>query len=213
MRAGVVVSGALISFLAPLSFLALFVFSAGCTFLISFDDVASSDAGATDTSTSSTRNDTGTVDPPVVGDAGDSGPPIDVPDTCDDQFPLGQITGCEDYVQNGQVCANTSTLKFPADYDASRDVITCSKVPTPRAICIKHCRGPGGCAHNPAGIPDQCDQCAGKANGTHCGSEMAGWPSDTFKVLVTCTDNRMTKSAACAASCSTNGGTGGAKCN
>lgn len=205
-------SGKAVRLLVPAALLGM---GAGCTFLISFDDVPAADAGVGPASTAPSIKDSGA---PSSQDAGaqDSGTVVPgAAEVCDETFPTNTVKGCDKYVDNGQICADTATnLSFAPGYDASADVVTCSRAGTPHASCVKRCLGPGKCAHNPNGFPDQCDQCAGKADGTHCGSEMAGWPPETFKLLITCGSDRISKTTiACATTCNPKGGTGQAACN
>ena len=182
---------------------ALSAFVAGCTFLISFDEAPEDDAR-------SASPDAGGI-PPSPGDGAverrpDDGTPIPVTPACDTTFPLDQVKGCAAFVEGGQICADNPAL---TDYPGNRetDVVTCSK--TQGAICVRHCVA---CAHLPAGFPDQCDQCIGKANGAYCGTDM-GWQPDNFRLLVTCTNERMATATACSSrGCDSKGGTGSAAC-
>jgi hypothetical protein len=182
--------------------------AAGCTFLVSFDDVPNGGADVVPLP----GRDTG--GPPFREDARplDSGT-TPQPDTCDNQFPLKDVKGCENFVENGQVCSDNRGITYPPGRDAATDVVTCTKINGARAICVKHCTGPGGCAHLPDGFPDQCDQCTTKANGTYCGSEMVGWVNDNYRLLVTCTNGRMSARAACATGCDAKNANGNAACN
>lgn len=184
---------------------ALFVLGAGCTFLISFDDVPQSDAGGAplDSSPGPQPSRDGDVEP-APGDAG--APPIPVTPACDTTFPLDQVKGCASFVEGGQICAdNPGLTAYPGD--RSTDVVTCSK--TQGATCVRHCVA---CAHLPSGFPDQCDQCIGKPNGKYCGTDM-GWQPENFRLLVTCTNDRMSAVAACSTrGCDSKGGTGNAAC-
>ena len=178
--------------------------AAGCTFLISFDDVPETDAGVVD----------GPVRPQPSRDADASGRALDAGDAgappvtpaCDTTFPLDEVQGCASFVEGGQICAdNPGLTSYPGD--RSTDVVTCSK--TQGATCVRHCVA---CAHLPEGFPDQCDQCIGKPDGNYCGTDM-GWQPENFRLLVTCTNERMASATACSTrGCDSKGGTGDAAC-
>ena len=185
---------------------ALFAMGAGCTFLISFDDVPQADAGpSADASTPPVARDSGTVESPPP-DSVDAAPPVPVTPACDTTFPLDEVKGCASFVEGGQVCAdNPGLTAYPGD--RTKDVVTCSK--TQGATCVRHCVA---CAHLPSGFPDQCDQCIGKPNGRYCGTDM-GWQPENFRLLVTCTNDRLANATACSTrGCDSQGGTGSAAC-
>ena len=185
--------------------------AAGCTFLIPFDDVAENDAG-------SASPDSGGI-PPIPpssssdGDADsarretpDGSAPVPITPACDTTFPLDQVKGCATFVEGGQICAdNPGLTSYPGNRET--DVVTCSK--TQGAICVRHCVA---CSHLPEGFPDQCDQCIGKPDGKYCGTDM-GWQPQNFRLLVTCTNERMATATACSTrGCDSKGGTGNAAC-
>jgi hypothetical protein len=183
---------------------AVLLLGGGCTFLISFDDVPQTDAGAPlDASEDRADDDTGA--PETVDDGGDERASPPAMPACDTSFPLDEVEGCAVFNEGAQACADNSSFSaYPGD--RSKDVVTCSKS---GATCVRHC---AACAHNPSGFPDQCDQCAGKLNGTYCGTDM-GWVSADFRLRVTCTDQRMSAVTACSArGCDSKGGTGSAAC-
>ncbi len=185
--------------------LALFAVGAGCTFLISFDEVPQTDAGgAPDAAVRPPGTPDAEVDPPVTD--GDGSASIPAMPACDTTFPLDQVKGCEVFVEGGQVCADHEALTaYPGNRET--DVVTCSK--TQGATCVRHCVA---CAHLPAGFPDQCDQCIGKPNGKYCGTDM-GWQPENFRLLVTCTNERLATATACSTrGCDSKGGTGNAAC-
>ncbi|MDF2697724.1 MAG: hypothetical protein K0S65_6107 [Labilithrix sp.] len=184
----------------------VFVLGGGCTFLISFDDAPVEDAGAPIDlpDRSAPSRDTGAPVQPDV-DSGDANPPIPVTPACDTTFPLDQVKGCATFVEGGQICAdNPGLTSYPGD--RTKDVVTCSKA---GATCVRHCVA---CAHLPEGFPDQCDQCIGKVDGRYCGTDM-GWQPDNFRLLVTCTNERMAAVTPCSTrGCDSKGGTGSAAC-
>ena len=185
----------------------LSAFGGGCTFLISFDDVPQQDAGA--------GPDAGTARPPAtrdaegpgeVPDSGDASPQVPTTPACDTTFPLEEVIGCASFVEGGQICADHPGITaYPGNRET--DVVTCSK--TQGATCVRHCIA---CAHLPEGFPDQCDQCIGKPDGKYCGTDM-GWQPQNFRLLVTCTNERMAAATACSTrGCDSKGGTGDAAC-
>ncbi len=179
---------------------------AGCTFLISFDDVPQTDAGGAEASVRQPEPRDAEIPEPSLADAGDASATVPVTPACDTTFPLSQVKGCEAFVEGGQICAdNPGLTAYPGD--RSTDVVTCSK--TQGATCVRHCIA---CAHLPEGFPDQCDQCIGKPNGKYCGTDM-GWQPQNFRLLVTCTNERMSAVSACSTrGCDSKGGTGDAAC-
>lgn len=187
------------AFAIALGFLAsaLIIVGAGCTFLVSFNDVPK-ESGGPDVVTQPTAD----VTPPVDGSL-----------ACDPEFPLASIKGCGALQENAKICADDSRITYPAGRDASTDVVTCSKRDGGVAVCVKHCSGAGGCASLPEGFPDQCDPCAYKAEGVHCGSEMAEWQPENAKLLIGCNGGRMTTVDICDAGCNRNDGGGNARCN
>jgi hypothetical protein len=184
---------------------ASFVFGAGCTFLVPFED-APAETGS-DTRPSGPREG-GTVAPPNATESGSNDPPPN-PGNCDPFPKANEIKGCAGIVENGQVCGDSHLLEFPKGFDASAYVVTCSK--RNGAICVKECTGPGKCAHLPNSFPDACDQCQGKV-GRYCGRDMLGWPNANFGLLVVCNNDRMESVVACDAGCDSGTTPGSAFC-
>ncbi len=183
------------------------VICAGCTFLVSFDDLPAEPDADLPTEAGSRQRDTGAADtaPVPKPDAGADAPPVPVTPGCDTAFPLDQVQGCASFVDNAQVCAdNSSITSYPGD--RTKDLVTCSK--TAGATCVRHCVA---CARNPSGFPDECDQCTAKSNGKYCGTDM-GWQPENFKLLVTCTSGRVASVTPCTSGCDSKGGTGSAAC-
>lgn len=172
----------------------------GCTLLVSFDDEPVADA-STDQKTLPDRELPDTFVP-----AEDAGPDVPTPPrmpACDPGFALSDIKGCDVFVDGAEVCADNFT-NYPGK---QTDLVACSK--QQGATCVRHCTA---CAHLPSGFPDQCDQCIGMPDGTYCGTDM-GWSPAHFKLLVTCTGERMDSATACASGiCDSKGGGGGAAC-
>jgi hypothetical protein len=179
------------------------VFGAGCTFLISFDDVPLRDAGVVaDAFVRPPPIDTGVVTPPKP----DAAPT----DPCDRTADLKRIQGCNQFVANGQACADNAAFDpYPFQSTVKRDVVTCNGGD---AICLEHCTT--ACAHLPNGFPDECDMCTGKIDGDYCGSEM-GWDARSYGLLVRCTSNVLAttpKPTACPDQCLAGDGKGTARC-
>lgn len=181
--------------------------SAACTFLITFDDVPSADAGdeaPPDSAPSAPPSTASTSPPPPPPPAPDASAPAPITPPCDATFPLKEVQGCASYVEGAQICADSTSLtSYPGD--RTHDLVTCSKE---GATCVRHC---AACAHLPNGYPDQCDACSDKTDGTYCGTDM-GWQPVHFKLLATCTGGRVASASACANGCDSQGGTGTAKC-
>lgn len=175
-------------------------FGWGCTFLISFDEEADGGSAATDDASTPTTRDAGDGSTTTPRDAGDAAVLAEPP--CDTNFPLGQVSGCNTFQNNGQACAtNSSFTSYPAGYTRSNDIVTCQNTGgVAKAICVRHCAGAGGCASLPNGFPDQCDTCQGRTNGTYCGGDL-GFTKDDAPLLVTCTSNKMSARIACDAGC------------
>ncbi len=182
-----------------------FAFGAGCTFLVSFDDVpdAAFDAAVPPVVTAPPRRDASP--PPFDASVPDVFVPPSVP-TCDLAFPLQDVKGCEAFVDDAKVCASKPQLTYPAGRNRAGDLVTCERVADGgRATCVKHCAGPGGCASLPNSFPDQCDTCTGLADGRYCGSEL-GWVVQNQRLLVTCGNDRIVTRTACTGSCTPNFG-------
>ena len=169
----------------------------GCTFLIGFDEEPDGGTPAeTDASTVRDAGDAGSA----VADAKPDVAIVAEP-ACDPAFPLAQVTGCDKFQNNGQICATNQTFGYPAGYTRTTDIVTCSNVNNvAKASCVRHCLGSGGCASLPSGFPDQCDTCQGRANGTYCGTAM-GFATSDAPLLVTCTTNKLSTVKSCDAGC------------
>ena len=171
----------------------------GCTFLIGFDEEP--DGGALSEADASTVKDggdggTGTTGPDAKADA-----PIVAEPACDTAFPLAQVTGCDKFTNNGQICATNDTFGYPAGFSRATDIVTCSNVNgVGKASCVRHCLGSGGCASLPSGFPDQCDTCQNRPNGTYCGSDM-GFTKTDAPLIVTCAGSKLSAVHNCDAGC------------
>jgi hypothetical protein len=166
---------------------------AGCTFLVSFDDVPSADGGTFDAGRRDARA-IPTRDPDPLPPR-DAAPPAL---TCDPTFPVDQVTGCGSFAEGALVCATNTSIGYPAGRDRTNDLVTCTRDGGARASCVKHC--PAGCAALPSGFPDQCDGCSGKADGRYCGDQL-GWTFEHARLLVTCQGGRMSDRTTCPTIC------------
>jgi hypothetical protein len=169
---------------------AFFGIGAGCTFLVSFDEKPRDSGVPLPDRTSQPTSSASDTGPPDE----DSGLAPPDPSKCDLSFDSGAIDGCTGFQENGQICGdNRGLTNYPGNAaDRVKDVVTCSK--TRGVICVQHCATK--CAHLPSGFPDQCDQCAGRVDGTYCGLEMQGWPNNNFNLLIRCTGERMVEAPA-----------------
>jgi hypothetical protein len=162
---------------------------AGCTFLISFDEVP----GPTDAGTDSPTP----LGPPDVR-VDVSAPPdaaADVgPDTSD---ALANPDACKGKL-DGKYCGG-DTIVWPGDKD---DLITCKA----NAVSnVRFCASGVGCIRMLNGYPDQCDECGSKADGTYCGRDMPGWDPKNAETRVRCQNKAEVGLLLCAAGCSSNG--------
>ena len=167
---------------------------AGCTFLIGFDDVPA----ATDAS----------VDAPPMINAPDVR--VDAPAPTDARVAdAGGDTGARDAIANPDACANAVDGKYcggdqiPWPVANKDDLVTCkSKV----VSNVRLCADIGGCIRMLNGYPDQCDECAKKADGLYCGRDMGGWETKNLNSLVHCQNKAAVTVTPCGAQvCTSNG--------
>ncbi len=143
---------------------------AGCTFLISFDDAPIAAEAGFDAPMSNPPD--VRVDAPALPDASaeaatDAGSDaLTNPDACKTN-------------QDGKYCGGDQIV-WPGSKD---DLITCTK----SAVSSVRLCGTGiGCIRMLSGFPDQCDECATKADGTYCGRDMPGWDPANANFRVRC---------------------------
>lgn len=186
--------------------------AAGCTFLVSFDDVPSAgepadegspDAGRGRTSSSSSSSSSSS------GSSGDtsssssssssSGTVEKFPPDCDGNVNLGDIS-CGNYTR-----AECGSEPGVTGIEAN-DLVECDAAKQPQ--CVRHC--PNGCAEMPSGFPDQCDDCFGKPNGTYCAKDFRNWDPKNAVFAIRCQDGRKAEhtncsdtATACATKCTT----------
>lgn len=166
---------------------------AGCTFLISFDDVpVPGDA---------------TADGPTVGNAPDvrvDAPMTDGPDATRDAG-----ADARDAVANPDACVafpdglycGGNQISWPvADKD---DLVTCKAHVVSN---VRFCADIGGCIRMLNGYPDQCDECAKKTDGFYCGRDMGGWETKNLNSLVHCQNKAAVSVMPCGAQVCTSAG-------
>ncbi len=177
---------------------------AGCTFLVSFEDMPGlEDAGGSrpDVVTRDRQVPTTPEEPITPVDAG-SDAAVVFPPPCDPSFPLDAVA-CGG--ANGSVCART-LASYPSGHDPGSDLVRCGPG---GATCVQHC--PFGCAEMPNGFSDQCDPCNGRRDGYYCGHELAGSPTENADLAIRCESGTRAEAAVCgrnrcAAPCSRDGG-------
>jgi hypothetical protein len=194
----------------------------GCTFLITFDDVAARDAGTPDryvdpidTTSSSGSSSFGSSSGGTSSSgypfydaqgtsSGSSGSTSGAIPPCESPPELSQVQGCDVFVFDAQACASNATLKnYPFTSTLTRDLVVCRN---PSAFCVTHCTTK--CAALPSGFPDECDRCADKPSGKYCGREMGGWNTKNDDLLVQCSSGAIsttTKPIDCGTGCVTTG--------
>jgi hypothetical protein len=140
----------------------------------------------------------------------DSGPPPSS-SGCDTSLNLTQVPGCNHFIAGARACAdNTNLQPYPFTTTKPHDVVTCNGT---NASCVQHCTAL--CAHMPSGFPDECDNCAGKVDGTYCGTEMGSWQTKNNNLLVQCRSGVFQTSPApinCINGCQSGAGRGTARC-
>ena len=150
---------------------------AGCTFLIGFDDVSDATDAAFDRPTP--------LGPPDArADASDA---VANPEAC-----TGKL--------DGKYCGG-NTIVWPGDKD---DLITCK---ASLVSNVRLCTSGVGCVRMLNGYPDQCDECATKADGTYCGRDMTGWEAKNADTRVRCQNKAEVGLLLCANGCSSIGAT------
>ena len=82
------------------------------------------------------------------------------------------------------------------------DLVTCK---TGAVTNVRTCTSGVGCIRMLSGYPDQCDECATKADGTYCGRDMAGWDPSNANTRVRCQNKAEVGLLLCANGCSSNG--------
>ena len=144
---------------------------AGCTFLIPFDDVPAAIEGGSPAVFESS------VGPDVtVADSNDH----DVVDAgADVRDAIANPDACKGH-GDGKYCGGNMIVWPPENKD---DLITCKGQVVSN---VRVCTSGVGCIRMLNGFPDQCDECATKADGIYCGRDMAGWDPKNADQRVRC---------------------------
>lgn len=147
---------------------------AGCTFLIQFDDV--------DLDASKLPDRTTPPDDGEVPDGATDGPAAQFPPPCDTSFPLDQVKCNLSYPRPNCARSTTIVTSYPSGADRTNDLVTC--LSDGGVSCVRHC--PNGCTVMPNGYPDQCDECAGKKQGTYCVKDQRFYEPANVGLAVDC---------------------------
>jgi hypothetical protein len=164
---------------------------AGCTFLIDFQQLGTAD----DT----------TMDGPVRADPPDVRIDVSVPAPdgatdagSDARDAIADPDACKGHV-DGLYCGGDQIV-WPGSKD---DLVTCKG----NAVTnVRYCALGLGCIRMLNGYPDQCDECATKADGVYCGRDMPGWDPKNAIQRVRCQNKAEVGLLLCtAAGCTSNG--------
>ena len=140
-----------------------------CTALVEFRDEPFT-TGADATAPTSTATSSGTTPRPDGGPR-DGGTTVDATPPPVDASPCIRPDGRA--LGSGVYCANNGTEPWPN----SNDLITCNKGTHTYKPCKK-------CFKSGTGVPDVCDECAGRPDGKYCGDQMP--ITDDVTVEITC---------------------------
>lgn len=157
---------------------------AGCTLLIPFDEVTvAADAGADSAPLGQTDARPDVADSgPLPGDGGAS-------DATNYDACVGHLDGY--YCGGDQV-----------PWPVRDDRVTCT---ANKVSNVRHCTTGQGCLGMLDGYPDECDECATKADGTYCGRDFTGWQTKNASQRVRCQGGREVGLLLCT-TCKSNGG-------
>lgn len=166
---------------------------AGCTFLITFDDADPSDGGTADAPFR--------PDPPDVRIDAPASTESSVPDAGKDaRDALANPAACKGAADGFYCSGNT----IPWEAGNKDDLVTCrGQVVTTVRLCDQGV----GCIRMLTGYPDQCDECAKKADGTYCGRDMTGWEAKNADTRVRCQNGAQVGLLLCSNGCQSNGAT------
>lgn len=162
---------------------------AGCTFLIDFDEVPRSDDGGLEASTTP-------VGPPDVRVDGNASPDASA-DAVAPRDAIANPDACHTAI-DGKYCGNDQIV-WPAD--RRDDLVTCKGK---LVSAVKLCATGQGCFGMLDGYPDECDECAKKADGTYCGRDLPGWDAKNAQQRIRCQGGRIVGSLLCGV-CKSNG--------
>ena len=151
---------------------------AGCTFLIDFQEVTKTGDGGADSSSIG-------IGPPDVTVDGNPGPGLDgaLADAGSDvRDAIANADACKGH-QDGKYCGGDQ-ITWPGSRD---DLVTCKNG---QVSLVKLCATGQGCIGMLNGFPDECDECAKKADGTYCGRDLPGWDVSNAQQRVRCQTSR-----------------------
>jgi hypothetical protein len=153
-----------------------------CSFLVQFDDVpgGACDGGLCADAEAGSRDRGG--DEPAQSDVLDE----------DAAAAPDQYAPCANNV-DGYYCA-TDGLH---GYDGSpNDLVFCQEGGVGKVVDCD-----AGCLALPAPFPDACNPCGGKADGTYCGRDLAGFPATDADFLLQCQSGNAVQKVACPHGC------------
>ena len=166
---------------------------AGCTFLITFDDVPGPGDASIDGPTVGNAPDVRVDPPPPDAEAGSKDAGADARDA------IANPDACVS-LPDGLYCGGDQISWPIADKD---DLITCKAHVVSN---VRFCTDIGGCIRMLNGFPDQCDECAKKTDGFYCGRDMGGWETKNLNSLVHCQNKAAVSVMPCGAQVCTSSG-------
>lgn len=170
------------------------VFMAGCTFLVTFDDIAQDDSGIGPG-----------PDKPDVG-AGDTGSSSSSGSSSGGQEDVFVPPPGDGGIDFSKVCANAADGKYcnghgipGADGGSSDDLVTCLNKKTVKVErCSNNCF-----LQTFSGFHDECDQCKTVAgDGYYCGDEFIGWAPANKRIKFRCLGGNINSQMLCNNTCS-----------
>lgn len=157
--------------------------SAGCTWLITFDEVPREDAV-----------DAATADDVAAPPPRDAAPA----DAGRADVDLASIASCEGK-PSGLYCGNNQITAYPGSRD---DLVTCDGG---RVVQVTSCDRGAGCIRMANPRPDQCDGCWRLADGFWCGRDLLGWSRENANLRVQCQAGGLVDITPCAGTCVSSG--------
>jgi len=164
---------------------------AGCSLIVTFDDVPSK-LDASTLPDSRPQNDVGVVDTGGEPDAG----PLPEEDASAADASADYTNACTGK-PDGKYCNGNQVIVDAGNKD---DLVTCLAGKT---VSAKLCTN--GCQRMPTGYPDECNQCAGKATGLYCGDDFVGWHPMNKNTRIRCDNGAIVGNLICANVCSGTG--------
>ena len=186
------------------------VLVAGCSFIATFEEVpeargddddddvdagrrrSSSSSGTSSGSSSSSSS--GSSSSSSTSASSSSGMPatdaaVPFPPACDTAINLAAVN-CAAYTRSE---CDTEPGMSATPPLASGDLVDCNA--QSKATCVRHC--PRGCAEMPAGFPDQCDDCFGRADGFYCAKSLRNWAPATHSFAIKCVGGKKVQASPC----------------